>query len=199
MILAMAFILFRGIIVVIVVSLAPIAGVMWTLGLLRYFGLEDNPFSFVILPVLLSLVGFTDGVHMMVHIRAKLQQGFTPRQACEQTLEQVGLACFLTSLTTAVGMGSLLFAHHPVVREFGTSCVIGVVCTWVSVMLIIRWHAKHDSDIDWLKHRTEIFWIVPCHDLDDGSLLYKSPPRSFDCLCYCHTCLWWSRLDSKAR
>lgn len=137
MILAMAFILFRGIIVVIVVSLAPIAGVMWTLGLLRYFGLEDNPFSFVILPVLLSLVGFTDGVHMMVHIRAKLQQGFTPRQACEQTLEQVGLACFLTSLTTAVGMGSLLFAHHPVVREFGTSCVIGVVCTWVSVMLII--------------------------------------------------------------
>jgi uncharacterized protein len=137
MILTMAFILFRGIVVVIVVSLAPIAGVMWTLGLLRYFGLEDNPFSFVILPVLLSLVGFTDGVHMMVHIRAKLQQGFTPRQACKQTLEQVGLACFLTSLTTAVGMGSLLFAHHEVVREFGLSCVIGVVCTWVSVMLII--------------------------------------------------------------
>lgn len=137
MILTMAFLLFRGIIVVIVVSLAPIAGVMWTLGLLRYFGLEDNPFSFVILPVLLSLVGFTDGVHMMVHIRAKLQQGHTPRQACEQTLEQVGLACFLTSLTTAVGMGSLIFAHHPVVREFGTSCVIGVICTWVSVMLII--------------------------------------------------------------
>jgi hypothetical protein len=137
MILTMAFLLFRGIIVVIVVSLAPIAGVMWTLGWLRYFGLEDNPFSFVILPVLLSLVGFTDGVHMMVHIRAKLQQGFTPRQACEQTLEQVGLACFLTSLTTAVGMGSLLFAHHSVVREFGTSCVIGVICTWVSVMLII--------------------------------------------------------------
>ncbi len=137
MILTMAFILFRGIIVVIVVSLAPIAGVMWTLGLLRYFGLEDNPFSFVILPVLLSLVGFTDGVHMMVHIRAKLQQGYTPRQACKQTLEQVGLACFLTSLTTAVGMGSLLFAHHEVVREFGLSCVIGVVCTWVSVMLII--------------------------------------------------------------
>jgi predicted RND superfamily exporter protein len=137
MILTMAFILFRGIVVVIVVSLAPIAGVMWTLGTLRYFGLEDNPFSFVILPVLLSLVGFTDGVHMMVHIRAKLQQGFTPRQACKQTLEQVGLACFLTSLTTAVGMGSLLFAHHEVVREFGLSCVIGVVCTWVSVMLII--------------------------------------------------------------
>ena len=137
MILTMAFILFRGIVVVIVVSLAPIAGVMWTLGTLRYFGLEDNPFSFVILPVLLSLVGFTDGVHMMVHIRAKLQQGLTPRQACQQTLEQVGLACFLTSLTTAVGMGSLLFAHHEVVREFGLSCVIGVVCTWVSVMLII--------------------------------------------------------------
>jgi predicted RND superfamily exporter protein len=137
MILTMASILFRGFVVVIVVSLAPIAGVMWTLGLLRYFGLDDNPFSFVILPVLLSLVGFTDGVHMMVHIRSKLQQGLSPREACQQTLEQVGLACFLTSLTTAVGMGSLLFAHHSVVREFGMSCIIGVICTWISVMLVI--------------------------------------------------------------
>ena len=137
MIVAMAILLFRGFSVVLVVSMAPICGVAWTLGFLRYFGLEDNPFSFVILPVLLSLVGFTDGVHMMVHIRTLIQEGAKPFDACKRTLELVGKACFLTSLTTAIGMGSLVFAHHKVVREFGWACVIGVVSTWISVMLII--------------------------------------------------------------
>jgi predicted RND superfamily exporter protein len=137
MILAMAVILFRGLSVVVVVAAAPILGVFWTLGFLRYLDWHDNPFSFVILPVLLSLVGFTDGVHMMVHIRTCMQQGQSPRDACKRTLELVGLACFLTSLTTAIGMGSLALAHHRVVREFGWSCVIGVTATWISVMIVL--------------------------------------------------------------
>ncbi|MFN9348185.1 MAG: MMPL family transporter, partial [Planctomycetota bacterium] len=58
MILLMAAILFRGLSVVLVVAAAPVIGVFWTLGFLRYFDLQENPFSFVILPVLLSLVGF---------------------------------------------------------------------------------------------------------------------------------------------
>jgi predicted RND superfamily exporter protein len=137
MILGMAALLFRGLSVVLVVAAAPVLGVFWTLGFLRYFDLQDNPFSFVILPVLLSLVGFTDGVHMMIHIRKSMRQGMVPRAACKHTLELVGLACFLTSLTTAIGMGSLAWASHEIVREFGWSCVIGVVLTWISVMLVI--------------------------------------------------------------
>lgn len=137
MIFIMAVLLFRGLTVVLVVAAAPVLGVFWTLGLVRYFGWEDNPFSFVILPVLLSLVGFTDGVHMMVHIRKCIQSGMNPTTACRRTLELVGMACFLTSLTTAIGMGSLTLAHHEIVREFGWSCVIGVISTWVSVMLVI--------------------------------------------------------------
>jgi len=139
MILAMAALLFRGLSVVLVVAAAPVVGVFWTLGLLRYFDLQDNPFSFVILPVLLSLVGFTDGVHMMIHIRKCMRQGMEGRVACKKTLSVVGLACFLTSLTTAIGMGSLAMAHHEIVREFGWSCVIGVIATWLSVMLVIPW------------------------------------------------------------
>lgn len=137
MIFVMAAILFRGVTVVLVVASAPVIGVWWTLGMLRYLELQNNPFSTVILPVLLSLVGFTDGVHMMVHIRSELAKGIPPREACKNTLGMVGLACLLTSLTTAIGMGSLLIAHHKIVREFGLSCVIGVTATWISVMLVI--------------------------------------------------------------
>jgi uncharacterized protein len=136
-ILLMATILFRGLMAVVAVAAAPIMGVLWTMGLIRYFGLEDNPFSPVIVPILVSLVGFTDSVHMMVYVRKRMKLGEDPVAACRHALALVGLACFLTSLTTAIGMGSLSFAHHEVVREFGWACVIGVFVTWLSVMMAI--------------------------------------------------------------
>lgn len=133
----MAIILFRGVVAVIIVAMAPGLGVYWTLGLLNYFDLQDNPFNHVVLPILISLVGFTDGVHMMVQIRANRAAGMPPRDATRKALSEVGLACGLTSLTTAIGFGSLGLAHHQIVQEFGWCCVLGVGVTFVAVVTVI--------------------------------------------------------------
>lgn len=133
----MAVILFRGVAAVFIVALAPALGVFWTLGILRYFELQNNPFNDVVLPVLLSLVGFTDGVHLMVQIRRLRAAGRSGKEAAREGLRAVGLACLLTSVTTAIGFGSLSLAHHDVVREFGWSCVTGVLLTFVAVVTVI--------------------------------------------------------------
>jgi len=137
LILALSSVLFRGLSVVLVTAAAPVIGVLWTLGLIRSIGLQDNPFSHIILPVLLSLVGFADSVHMMVDIRRGLAAGLTPRAACRRALGTVGVACFLTMITTAIGMASLSLARHETVRDFGWSCVIGVAATWVAVLTVL--------------------------------------------------------------
>jgi predicted RND superfamily exporter protein len=49
----------------------------------------------------------------------------------------VGLACFLTSLTTAIGFGSLMLAHHEIVQEFGLSCALGVAILFLAVIAVI--------------------------------------------------------------
>jgi len=59
------------------------------------------------------------------------------RDAARQSIREVGLACWLTSLTTAIGFGSLSLAHHEIVREFGYCCTIGVLMTFISVITII--------------------------------------------------------------
>ncbi len=135
--LAMAAILFRGLSAVWVTATAPALGVFWTLGFVRFFQFEDNPFNHVVVPVLLSLVGFTDGVHLMTQIRSHRATGMGVKEATGKALDQVGLACFLTSLTTAIGFGSLSWARHNVVREFGWCCVIGVGLTFVAVVTVI--------------------------------------------------------------
>lgn len=137
MIALMALILFRGFSAVIVCALAPALGVFWTLGVIRYLNLERNPFNDVVLPVMLALVGLTDGVHLMVQIRKLRSEGMSGRQAAIEGIREVGFACFLTSLTTAIGFGSLYLAHHEVVREFGYCCVIGVILTFIAVILAI--------------------------------------------------------------
>ena len=135
--LLIAFVLFRGLASVVIVALAPAFGVFWTLGLLHYLGFDNNPFNSVIVPVLLCMVGFTDGVHMMVQIRRHRAAGMSASDAARRSIREVGLACWLTSLTTAIGFGSLAFAHHEMVREFGYCCVIGVLMTFISVITII--------------------------------------------------------------
>jgi predicted RND superfamily exporter protein len=135
--LAIAWVLFRGPEAVLIVALAPAFGVFWTMGLLPLFGLGGNPFNAVVVPVLLCMVGFTDGVHMMAQIRRHRALGLEPAEATRAAIREVGLACWLTSLTTAIGFGSLAWAHHEVVREFGYSCVIGVLATFFSVVTIV--------------------------------------------------------------
>ena len=182
MIFVMALVLFRGLAAVIVVALAPSMGVFWTLGILRFFGLEDNPFNDVVLPVLLSLVGLTDGVHLMVQIRRHRVAGLSARESAQLALREVGLACCLTSITTAIGFASLSLAHHEVVRDFGRSCVLGVLLTFFSVITVIplacctwlgrRVEAGHDRSpidrnlnrivvvVDWaLRRRRWVSWV----------------------------------------
>lgn len=136
-VIVMAMILFRGIRAVAIVTFAVSLGVFWALGFLRFFDLQRNPFNDVVLPVMLSLVGLTDGVHVMLQIRSNRAAGMPEREAARTGLAQVGLACLLTALTTAIGFGSLGFAHHETVRTFGWSCVLGVILMFLAVIFTI--------------------------------------------------------------
>lgn len=136
-VLIMAAVLFRGVVSVVILSMGPALGIFWTIGFLNFFNLQDNPFNDVVLPVMLSLVGLADGVHMMVQIRRFRASGMTERDAARAGLEEVGLACFLTAITTSIGFWSLSLAQHEIVREFGWSCVLGVGLTVIAILLVI--------------------------------------------------------------
>lgn len=177
----MAFVLFRGIRAVIIVALAPIFGVFWTLGIIRFLDYGNNPLVDVIVPVLISLVGLTDGVHLMVQIRKLRARGLSNVEAARTGLRQVGLACFLTSLTTAIGFGSLVLADSKWVQQFGICSMIGVLLCFIAVITIIplacssrlgkgieigqetslidRNLGKIGGLIEWvLKHRKSVAW-----------------------------------------
>jgi len=176
----LALIIFRGLPAIIVSCSGPAVGVFWTLGWLELLGQANNDLAKVILPVMILMVGFTDGVHLVVHIR---QQRLKPGgsngsgddsirnsqiNAAASAIEHVGAACLLTSLTTAIGFGSLLMAESEIIQGFGRACAIGVLIAFVAAVLVIpvmssswigrRIHVGTDRDLvqrgmhklDWL-------------------------------------------------
>ena len=137
LVLVLAVVLFRGIPAVVIVAGAPALGIFWSHGWLKLFDQLDNPLTGAVLPVLVSMVGFTDGVHLIVHIRASRAHGATPMEAAKSAIRKVGLACLLTSVTTAIGFGSLMLASNEYVRGFGRACSIGVMLTFIAVISFI--------------------------------------------------------------
>lgn len=137
LVVALAVFLFRGVAAVFIVALAPAVGVFWSRGLLDAIGFEQYGLTSVVMPVLIIMVGLTDGIHLLVHIRRERLAGATPGEANQIAITAVGPACFMTSLTTAIGFGSLILAESELLRNFGKGCGFGVVISFFSILTII--------------------------------------------------------------
>ncbi|MCO4772040.1 MAG: MMPL family transporter [Deltaproteobacteria bacterium] len=116
-----------------------VLGVMGWLG--EPIGILNQSY-FTLLPV----IAVADAVHMVSRfheeIRRRVPPGEKPgpelrREAIRITMSAIGRACLLTSLTTAVGFGSLMAARMPILRTFGLFAALGILFAYVTVLLVI--------------------------------------------------------------
>jgi predicted RND superfamily exporter protein len=128
MIILLALIIFRGFSAILIACSGPGIGVFWTIGWLSFVGDPGNDLTNLVLPVMVLIIGFMDSVHFVVHIRQErirlelLDASPTTNQDVKTSKEiqrataasgirHVGMACLLTSITTAIGFGSLMIAE----------------------------------------------------------------------------------------
>ncbi len=157
LVVAISLFLFRGWCAIVIVASAPLMGIFWSLGLLDFFQFQRNSLTSIVMPVLVMMVGMTDGIHMMLHIRRHQAAGLDRVQAVHDAIIRVGPACALTSLTTAIGFASLCLAQSEFIRNFGQGCMWAVIICFVSVISIIpllcctrlgqNLHLQHERDI----------------------------------------------------
>lgn len=168
-----AIILFRGLSAVLIVASAPMLAVFWSSGLIRLLEINRNDLTNAILPVLITMVGMTDGIHLMVYVRRIRAEGRSPLEAACESIRRVGLACLLTSVTTAIGFCSLLLAESAFIRDFGLACSVGVLASFAAVITVIplacstklarNVHLGHHRDIIGKgieRFRGAVDWIV---------------------------------------
>lgn len=134
--LIIGWLIFRRFAAVAIVLAAAFGGALWAIGGISLAGVKINVLTNV-LPTLVLVIGFTDAVHLVFDYRHSRAAGLDRRGAAEGSLRRLAGPCLLTSLTTAIGFGSLATAHSPIIREFGLVMAFGVGVALVAVLAFV--------------------------------------------------------------
>ncbi len=106
------------------------------------------------LPLLVLVIGVTNGIYVVTRILDEVRKGKTQKTAILTGVYRVALATLLTTVTTAIGFGSLVISKSSLLRNFGVLIAIAVMlvylCTVYLMPLIlsffrlkIRKHQEH--------------------------------------------------------
>lgn len=91
----------------------------------------------VLMPTILFVVGMSDVVHILSKYLEELRGGKEKIPALTITIKEIGLATFLTSLTTSIGFLTLMTASIKPVREFGLYIAIGVFFAYIIAFTLL--------------------------------------------------------------
>ena len=137
----MAVALMRRVATIFVVVAVSLFGALWTVGALGLIG-EKLTVLTTVLPMLVLIIGLTDSVHITFDIRQSRASGNSAFDATHHAMRHLTLACLLTSVTTAVGFGSLYVTDVGIIRRFGLACAAGCGLTFLAVVTVLPFLAS---------------------------------------------------------
>ncbi len=109
--------------------------VLWTMGLLVFTGHTVHIMSSMI-PIFLLPIGILDSIHVISEYDERVGET-SRRDAITRVYEGLARPLTLTTLTTAVGFGSLALTPIPPVQTFGIFVAVGVVIAWALTMVLL--------------------------------------------------------------
>ena len=105
-------------------------GLLWLFAIMVTAGLKLNFYNLVVVPSILG-IGIDSGVHIFHRYRAE-GVGSVPR-----VLSTTGIAVAISSLTTMVGFGGMVVAHHPGLESIGTLAMIGIFLCMLASLTVL--------------------------------------------------------------
>jgi len=99
--------------------------ILWTFGVMSLLRIPINPLT-AIVPAIMIVIGSTEDTHMIAEFLEATAQGESPREAVLVGIgKKLGLAFFLTALTTVIGFGTIAFTNVVILQDFGIASAIG--------------------------------------------------------------------------
>ncbi len=115
---------------------AVLTALTWTFGIYPLFGRPVDMISSAI-PATLLVYGAVDPIFVLTRFLEKLEAGLSREDALIAAYRELGMPCFLTSFTTALGFFSFATMKLPTIANFGWVVGIGVSLAWVTTMTVL--------------------------------------------------------------
>ncbi|MDQ3292162.1 MAG: MMPL family transporter, partial [Bacteroidota bacterium] len=110
--------------------------ICWSMGIMGLTGTNIDVMT-MLLPTIMFVVGMSDSVHILTQYVTEVAEGKPKTQAILTTVKDVGLATFITAITTAIGFLTLLTADIGPIRNFGVYTGIAVVIAYLLSMTML--------------------------------------------------------------
>lgn len=142
-VLLFVFIHFRNWRITFLTMIPIVMGLLMMMGSMSLLGIRLHFVNAVVLPMIIGM-GIDNGVHFMHRF---LEDGGTDESS---TLQKIGRAMILCSLTTMLGFGSLVTAQYPALSTMGWITILGMgFCLLTSLcflpVLLILWSPTHNE------------------------------------------------------
>lgn len=132
----MLFILFRSLSAVIWPVVLIISTLIWVSGIAGWSGTVMSMMFQIVIFMVLS-VGVADSVHILSGYLFFRSKDLDHEASLRAVMKKSGLACFLTSFTTAVGLMSLIFVPIRHITVFGIFAAMGVVIAFIFTVFLM--------------------------------------------------------------
>jgi len=109
-----------------------LTGTLWMIGLMKLTGMQFTVINVMGLPMIIG-IGIDDGVHI---VHRWLAEG---KSAIPRVFASTGKAILLTTLTTMLAFGSLVFAIWRGYGSLGSALFLGVGTCFLTTILIHAW------------------------------------------------------------
>ncbi len=123
----------RGVVLPIVVVWL---GVLWTIAGMMLFGSSIDVLTSTLAAIIL-VVAVADSLHLLAKYYDGLGAGLDKRAAIRQMAVRLGAATLLTSVTTAIGFGTLATSQVVPMKRFGAFTALGVVLTFALSLVLV--------------------------------------------------------------
>lgn len=110
--------------------------VVWVLGTIALLDYKITLLSGMIPPIIV-VIGIPNAIYLMNKYHSEFASHGNKMLAISRVIRKIGVATFLTNLTTAIGFLVLLTADITILREFGIVAGINVMATFLVSLILI--------------------------------------------------------------
>jgi uncharacterized protein len=121
-------------------ALMPLAtaglSVIWTLGFMGALGIPLNIMTSIV-PALVIIIGSTEDIHLLAEYAAGIRDGLSRQDAIGRMADNMGMAVFLTFITTYFGFLSIALNRIELLYQFGLVASTGLLFNFIITSLLV--------------------------------------------------------------
>ncbi|MEM8575841.1 MAG: MMPL family transporter [Pseudomonadota bacterium] len=135
-VLLISWLFFHSITYVCVAALPSVVAVIWLAGITGLRGTQVDVMSGVV-PALVIVLVVASSLHLLFKVRRQLSAGAEVYDAVDRAVREIGPACVLASLTTAIALFSLTLVPLKIVSSFGFTAAIGTAIAYIVTITVV--------------------------------------------------------------